>query len=48
MKRNIFSLTDFSGSNSSGEGEMMAQLKEKFHITRKKGEKVMVLPELIN
>jgi hypothetical protein len=29
----IFSLKDFSDSDSAGEDEMIAQLKEKFHVT---------------
>jgi hypothetical protein len=37
MKRKIFNLTDSSGNDSSGEGELIAWLKEKFHITGKKG-----------
>jgi hypothetical protein len=32
VKRKISNLTDSSGSDSSGEGEMIAQLEEKFHI----------------
>jgi hypothetical protein len=31
VKRRIFNLTDFSGSGSSDEDEMMAHLKGKFH-----------------
>jgi hypothetical protein len=31
-KTKIFSLTDSSGSDSSGESEIIAQLKQKFHI----------------
>jgi hypothetical protein len=48
VKRKIFNSTDSSGSDSSGEDEMIVQLKEKFHITGKKSEKVkilMVLPK---
>jgi hypothetical protein len=37
MKRKIFILPDSNGSDSAGEGEMIAQLKGKFHITGKKG-----------
>jgi uncharacterized protein YjbJ (UPF0337 family) len=36
VKRKIFNLTDFSGSDSSGKGEMTVQLNEKFHTNRKK------------
>jgi hypothetical protein len=36
MKRKTFNLTDSSDRDSSGEGEMIAQLKENFHITGKK------------
>jgi hypothetical protein len=36
--RRIFHSTDSSGSDSSGEGEMIAHLKETFHITGKKRE----------
>jgi hypothetical protein len=43
VKRKIFNSRDSSGSNISGEGEMIAQLKEKFHITGKKREQVQVL-----
>jgi hypothetical protein len=46
MKRKIFNLTDSSGSDSSSEGEMIAQLKEKFHITGKKSEKFQILTVL--
>jgi hypothetical protein len=48
-KRKMFSLTDVSSSNSSGEGEVIAQLVGKFHTMGKKSEKVqmlMVLPQL--
>lgn len=34
-----FNLRDTSGSDSSDEDEMIAQLKEKFHIIGRKGEK---------
>jgi hypothetical protein len=34
VRRKIFSLTDFSGSGSLGEGEIIAQLKVKFHIRK--------------
>jgi hypothetical protein len=46
MKIKVFSLTDASGSDSSGEGEMIAQLKEKFYITGKKNEKFLILTVL--
>jgi hypothetical protein len=32
-KKKYIDLTDSSSSNSSGKCKMMAQLKEKFHIT---------------
>jgi hypothetical protein len=48
MKTKIFYLTDSSGSKSSGEDEMMAQLKEKCHTTGKKNEKVQVITVLPN
>jgi hypothetical protein len=35
MKRKIFNFTDSNGRDSSGEGEMIAQLKEKFNSTGK-------------
>jgi hypothetical protein len=38
MKRKLINLTNSSSSNSSGEGEKMAQLKKKFYITGKKKE----------
>jgi hypothetical protein len=38
MKGKIFKLTYSSGSKSSGEGKIIAQLKEKFHITGTKNE----------
>jgi hypothetical protein len=41
MKRKIFNLTHSSESN--GSGEIISQLKEKFHITRKKSEVVQIL-----
>jgi hypothetical protein len=43
VKRKIFNLTASSGSIISGEGEMIAQLKEKFHITGKRSEKAQIL-----
>jgi hypothetical protein len=52
VKRKTFNLTDSSGSNNSGQGEMIAQLKGKFHITgKKKSEKVqifIVLPKSLS
>jgi hypothetical protein len=42
MKRKIFSLTDYSCSNISGGVEMIAQLKETFHMTRV-SEKIQIL-----
>lgn len=39
----IFNLTDSSDSDNSGEDGMMAQLKEKFHITVKKDENIHML-----
>jgi hypothetical protein len=36
MKRRVFNLEDSCGSNSSGEGEMIARLKKKFHVTGEK------------
>jgi hypothetical protein len=33
VERKIFNLTDCSGSDSLGEGEMIAKLNEIFHIT---------------
>jgi hypothetical protein len=48
MKRKIFNPTDFSGSSSSGDNEMVVQLKEKFHITGRKGEVVQILMVLPN
>jgi hypothetical protein len=41
-------LTDSSGGNSSDEGEMIAQLKETFHIIGKKSEKFQILMILPN
>jgi hypothetical protein len=35
VKREISNLTDSSCNDSSSEGEMIAQLKEKFHLTEK-------------
>jgi uncharacterized protein YxjI len=43
MKRDTFSLTDSSGMDSSDEGKVIAQLKEKFHIAGKMGKKVKIL-----
>jgi hypothetical protein len=45
MKRKIFNLTGSNGSNSLGEGEIKAQLNDKFHITgkRKKVKRVKFL-----
>jgi hypothetical protein len=43
VKRKIFNLTNSTGNDSSGEGEMIAQLKEKFHITGKKSAMVQML-----
>jgi hypothetical protein len=48
MKRKIINLTDSSGFDSSGNGEMIAQLKEIFHITGKKSEKIQILKVLPN
>jgi hypothetical protein len=39
MKRKIFTLTDTSGSNSSGVGVVVTHLRETFHITGPKSEK---------
>jgi hypothetical protein len=38
----IFNLTYSSGSDSSGEGEMIAQLKEKFRITGRNSVKAQI------
>jgi hypothetical protein len=43
VKRKIFNLTNSTGNDSSGEGEMIEQLKEKFHILGKKSEMVQML-----
>jgi hypothetical protein len=43
VKRKMFNLTDSCGSDSSGDDKMIAQVKEKFHITGKKSEKVQIL-----
>jgi hypothetical protein len=40
VKGEKFNLTDSSGSDSSGEGEMIAQLKEKFHVPGKRTDEV--------
>jgi hypothetical protein len=40
MKKRIFNSRDSSGTYSSGENETIAQLKETFHITGRKSEKV--------
>jgi hypothetical protein len=45
VKRKILNLKLWQ-SNSSSEGEMIAQLKEKFHITGKESEKVQILTVL--
>jgi hypothetical protein len=42
MKREIFSLTDSSGRDSSEDSEVIAQLKEKFHIAEKMSKKVKI------
>jgi hypothetical protein len=41
--RKIFNVTDSSSSNSSHEDKMIAQLKEKFHITGRKSERIQIL-----
>jgi hypothetical protein len=46
IKRKILNLTDFSGNDSSGEGEMIARFQEKFHITGKESEKYKMLTVL--
>jgi hypothetical protein len=46
MKRKISNLTDFSGSNTSTEGEMI-QFKGHFHVTEKKGENITILTVLL-
>jgi hypothetical protein len=38
----VFSFLNSSGSNTSGEDKMMACLKETFHITGKRSEKVQI------
>jgi CTP-dependent riboflavin kinase len=46
FKRKTFNLAESSDSNSSSESEMIAQLKGKFHVTRKKSENVQILTVL--
>jgi hypothetical protein len=43
MERKMFNLTSFKSSDNSGEGKMIAQLKEKFQVTGKKSEKFQLL-----
>lgn len=45
MKIKISHLTDFSGSNTSTEGEMIPQLKKHFHV-REKSENIKILTVL--